>query len=93
MMVDFQNGWRYQHNLTNVYSIILMVQSLIILIRKTQTAVASFGPNTPSECGLKPGGFTRLTPEVLNWVMAVIAGMEYKAAISDPGEMMIVQLN
>ena len=30
--------------------------------------MASFGPSRPSECGLKPGGFTRLTPEVMNWV-------------------------
>ena len=57
------------------------------MIRYTQTAVASFGPKK-SECGRKPGGFTRLTPEVLNWVKNVtVTGME-GAGIStgDPGE-------
>ena len=60
------------------------------LIRYTQTAVASFGPTKPSECGLKPWVFTRLTPEVLNWVKTV-AGMEYHPGINDPGDMLIVQ--
>ena len=30
--------------------------------------MASFGPNVTSECAKRPGGFTRLTPEVLDWV-------------------------
>ena len=59
------------------------------LSRYTQTAVASFGPRRRTECGQKPGGFTRLTPEVLNWVKAK-SGM-YHLGISDPGEMIIVQ--
>ena len=54
-------------------------------IRYTQTAVASFGPSRQSECGLKPGGFTRLTSEVLDWLKTV-TGMEYLAGIKDPGE-------
>ena len=58
---------------------------MFIVLRFTQTAVASFGPNRTSECGQKPGGFTRLTPEVLNWVKTV-TGMEYHPGISDPGE-------
>ena len=52
----------------------------------TQTAVASFGPKRHSECGRKPGGFTRLTPEVLDWVKTVTV---YHPGISDPGEMLI----
>ena len=58
--------------------------------RYTQTAVSSFGPNRQTDCGQKPGGFTRLTPEVLNWVKTV-TGMEYHAGINDPGEIQIVQ--
>ena len=50
--------------------------------------MASFGPTRNSECGQKPGGFTRLTPEVLNWVNAV-TGMEYHVGIKDPGEILI----
>ena len=46
-----------------------MVTIYVSILRYTQTAVASFGPSDQSECGLKPGGFTRLTPEVLDWVM------------------------
>ena len=53
--------------------------------------MASFGPKRHSQCGQKPGGFTRLTPEVLNWVKTV-TGMEYHPGISDPGEMLIVHL-
>ena len=34
----------------------------------TVTAVASFGPRNDSLCGVSPGGFTRLTPKVLQWV-------------------------
>ena len=30
--------------------------------------MASFGPANHSYCGKKPAGFTRLTPEVLDWV-------------------------
>ena len=30
--------------------------------------MASFGASKPSECGLKPGGFTRLSPEITRWV-------------------------
>ena len=33
--------------------------------------MASFGPRRQTECGEKPGGFTRLTPEVLSWVKTV----------------------
>ena len=58
--------------------------------RYTQIAVASFGPRRQSECGQKPGGFTRLTPKVLNWVKTVTR-MEYHAGISDPGEVIIIQ--
>ena len=36
--------------------------------RYTVTAVASFGPRNDSLCGVRPGGFTRLTPKVLQWV-------------------------
>ena len=36
--------------------------------RYTVTAVASFGPRNDSLCGVSPGGFTRLTPKVLQWV-------------------------
>ena len=59
-------------------------------LRYTQTAVASFGPSRQTDCGQKPGGFTRLTPEVLNWVKTV-TGMDHHPGISDPGEMIIVQ--
>ena len=59
-------------------------------LRYTQTAVSSFGPSRHFDCGQKPGGFTRLTPEVLNWVKTV-TGIEYHAGINDPGEMKIVQ--
>ena len=57
------------------------------LIRYSQTAVASFGPNK-SECGRKPGGFTRLTPEVMDWVKNVtVTGTEGAVVSSgDPGE-------
>ena len=58
-------------------------------IRYTQTAVASFGAAKLSECRWKPGGFTRLTPEVLDWVNNV-TGLE-DPGIKDPGEMIIVQ--
>ena len=30
--------------------------------------MASFGPSKQTQCGERPGGFTRLTPEVLDWV-------------------------
>ena len=30
--------------------------------------MASFGPRRQIECGQKPAGFTRITPEVLDWV-------------------------
>ena len=55
------------------------------LIRYTQTAVASFGPTIKSECGRRPGGFTRLTPEVLDWVKTA-AGMKDHAGIKSLGE-------
>ena len=58
-------------------------------MRYTQTAVASFGPRH-SECGQKPGGFTRLTPEVLSWVKTV-TGMDYHVGLNDPGEMQNIQ--
>ena len=51
--------------------------------------MASFGANKLSECRWKPGGFTRLTPEVLNWVRTV-TGMK-DPGIMDPGKMIIVQ--
>ena len=51
------------------------------MFRYTQTAVASFGAHKLKECKWKPGGFTRLTPEVLNWVMITAE------IIADPGEM------
>ena len=54
------------------------------LIRFTQTAVASFG-DLSQACGLRPAGFTRLTPEVLDWVKKT-AGMQDPAGINDPGE-------
>ena len=57
----------------------------VFFIRYTQTAVASFGATKLSECRWKPGGFTRLTPEVLRWVKNV-TGMKEKG-IGDPGEM------
>ena len=46
-----------------------VVTFYVSILRYTQTAVASFGPSNQLECGFKPGGFTRLTPEVLDWVM------------------------
>ena len=49
---------------------------VIFMFRYTQTAVANFGPSSKTECGHKPDGFTRLTPEVLDWVKNVTAGME-----------------
>ena len=52
--------------------------------------MASFGTTKLSECGQKPGGFTRLTPEVLNWVKTV-TGMDHHPGINDPGKMLIVQ--
>ena len=60
--------------------------------RFTQTAVASFGVSSSrqSMCGLVPAGFTRLTPEVLDWVKTV-TGMD-PPGVSDPGEMTIVLL-
>ena len=57
----------------------------VFVIRYTQNAVASFGPKRHSECGQKPGGFTRLTPEVLDWVKTV-AGLEDHAGIKSLGE-------
>ena len=51
--------------------------------------MASFGPRRQTECGQKPGGFTRLTPEVLDWVKSK-TGMYYRG-IEDPGEMIIKQ--
>ena len=59
------------------------------LLRYTQTAVASFGTRKVSECGQKPGGFTRLTHEVLNWVKTK-TGM-YHPGINNPGDMINVQ--
>ena len=58
--------------------------------RYTQTAVASFGVGGHTDCGQKPGGFTRLTPEVLNW-MKTVTGIDHHPGINDPGEMTIVQ--
>ena len=57
--------------------------------RYTQTAVASFGVRRQTDCGQKPGGFTRLTPEVLNWVAVTV--MDNHPGINDPGKMIIVQ--
>ena len=50
--------------------------------------MVSFGATKLSECRWKPGGFTRLTPEVLNWVYNV-TGIE-DPGIVDPGEMIIL---
>ena len=63
-----------------------MVKCLDIcfVIRYTQTAVASFGPRKNTDCGQKPAGFTRLTPEVLDWVKKT-AGI-YHPGINDPGD-------
>ena len=83
LMIDRQNGERYVNKCGSCVS-------FVFVIRYTQTAVASYGPKRHSECGQKPGGFTRLTPEVLNWVKTV-TGMEYHAGINDPGLMLIVQ--
>ena len=47
--------------------------------------MASFGATKLSECRWKPGGFTRLTPEVLHWVKTA-TGM-YHTGIMDQGEM------
>ena len=30
--------------------------------------MASFGPSNQKQCGERPGGFTRLTPKILDWV-------------------------
>ena len=62
-------------------------QLFFFYIRYTQTAVASFGPVRHSECGQKPGGFTRLTPEVMGWVIN-ITGIEYHGdiEITDSGK-------
>ena len=54
-----------------------------ILCRHSQIAVASFG-DIHSECGRKPAGFTRLTPDVLNWVKST-SGI-YHPGITKPGE-------
>ena len=69
-----------------IFKMSKMSRDMFTLLRFTQTAVASFGPNRTSECGQKPGGFTRLSPKVLNWVKGV-TGMEYHPDISDPGEL------
>ena len=58
--------------------------SIVFVIRYTQTAVASFGPRRQTDCGQKPAGFTRLTPEVLDWVKKT-AGI-YHPGINDPGD-------
>ena len=52
--------------------------------RYTQTAVASFGPRRQTDCGQMPAGFTRVIPEVLNWIKI------YHVGLNDPGEMLIV---
>ena len=57
---------------------------ICIVVRYTQTAVASFGPMRDTDCGQKPAGFTRLTPGVLHWMMKT-AGI-YHPGINDPGE-------
>ena len=59
------------------------------VIRYTQTAVASFGPWRNTDCGQKPAGFTRLTPEVLDWVKKT-AGI-YHPGINDPGEGLLIK--
>ena len=65
--------------------------------RYTQTAVASFGPLRQSDCGQKPGGFTRLTQEVLDWVKTVTTKMDVETVtypgpgISDPVDASNVQ--
>ena len=56
--------------------------------------MASFGPQKNAECGQKPGGFTRLTLEVLDWVNSVTTGNEMElqmipvkvSIISDAGK-------
>ena len=74
-----------------------MRNNLACVVRYTQTAVASFGASNLADCGSNPGGFARLTPEVLNWVKTVAGiegisdpvsyhpGMDHEG-ISDPGE-------
>ena len=60
------------------------VSLVCIVIRYTQIAVASFGPTRQTKCGQKPAGFTRLTPEVLDWVEK--NARIYHPGINDPGE-------
>lgn len=45
--------------------------------RYTQIALASFGASIRDQCGLQPGGFTKLTPDILDWIGSV-TGMEIK---------------
>ena len=85
-MIDWQNGARHDIKVAFVHCSFCLI---FFVIRYTQTAVASFGPRH-SKCGRKPGGFTRLTPEVLNWVKTV-TGLDHHPGISDPGDMLIVQ--
>ena len=61
---------------------------ICIVIRYTQTAVASFGSIWDDECGQKPAGFTRLTPEVLDWVKKTAE--IYHRGISIPGEVLYI---
>lgn len=63
---------------------------LFAFLRYTQTAVASFGPRRQYECGLKPAGFTRLTPEVLDWVKKT-AQINHSTEIKGQGKLFIVK--
>ena len=80
-MICKTDGNEDEYVLPDIY-----IFACLFRFRFTQTAVASFGvsPSRQSQCGLVPAGFTRLTPEVLNWVKKT-AGM-YHAGINDPGE-------
>ena len=80
-MIDWKNGARYDIKVVLDDAVCV---SIVFVIRYTQTAVASFGALKLSECGRKPAGFTRLTPEVLDWVKKT-AGL-YHPGINDPGE-------
>lgn len=64
---DLDNQGRYLKR-ENSHIISLMMEKFC-LNRYTQVAVVSFGPIRPTECGLRPAGFTRLTSSLLEWVM------------------------
>ena len=70
--------------MTLLLMVFVICLDICIVIRYTQTAVASFGSIWDHVCGKIPAGFTRLTPEVLDWVKKT-AGI-YHPGINDPGE-------